>query len=391
MKRVRFHSRWHFVPGHKQLMAPTKSILITTPPLRPRSNKPLAMNTEELLNILTYYHLQEFSSGRELLQALREDEYARRLIAPAGGIKHSTFFDTVNERGVEQLFYVFTELQKKAASILPGQHEGLGDLVVIDGSLIDSVLSMHWADYRTNSRKAKLHLGFNLNHGIPSKLFLTEGKEAERPFVSQLVEPGQTAVLDRGYQAHHLFDQWQHDGRHFVCRIKETTRQEVLAEYSLGTNSPVFFDAKVMLGTPGVNQTQEPVRLVGYTVDDTAYWIATDRFDLTAEQVALVYKLRWNIEKFFAWWKRHLNVYHLFARSKNGLMIQVLAGLITYLLLAIYCHEEHSESVSIVRVRQLRNRINNEAMLLMAANPTESRQRLNKKFRRKMKKSYASP
>ena len=49
-------------------------------------------------------HLQEFSSGRELLQALQQDAYAKHLIAPAGGIKHSTFFDTVNERGVEQLF-----------------------------------------------------------------------------------------------------------------------------------------------------------------------------------------------------------------------------------------------------------------------------------------------
>ena len=117
----------------------------------------------------------------------------------------------------------------------------------------------------------------------------------------------------------------------------------------------MVFDAKVVLGTPGVNQTATPVRLVGYSVAEKNYWIATDRFDLTAEQVALVYKLRWNIEKFFGWWKRHLKVYHLFARSKNGLMVQILSGLITYLILAIYCHEEHGESVSIVRVRQLRN------------------------------------
>ena len=34
-------------------------------------------------------------------------------------------------------------------------------------------------------------------------------------------------------------------------------------------------------------------------------------------------------------------------------MIQMLAGLITYLLLAIHCHKEHGESVSIKRVRQL--------------------------------------
>lgn len=101
------------------------------------------MNTEELLNILTYYHLQECSSERELVQALKEDEYARNLIAPAGGLKCSTFFDTINDRGVEQLLYVFTELQKQARSVLPTQHANLDDLVAIDGSLIDSVLSMH--------------------------------------------------------------------------------------------------------------------------------------------------------------------------------------------------------------------------------------------------------
>jgi len=194
---------------------------------------------------------------------------------------------------------------------------------------------MHWAEYRTNSRKAKLHLGFNLNRGIPGTLVLTEGKKAERPLVSQLVEPGQTAVLDRGDQAHHLFDQWQSEGRHFVCRIKGATRKKVIEAYPLVAIPHVFFDAQVVLGTSGVNQTEKPVRLVGYTVADKKYWIATDRFDLNAEQVVLVYKLRWNIEKFFGWWKQHLNVYHLFARSKNGLMVQILSGLITYLLLAI--------------------------------------------------------
>lgn len=41
-------------------------------------------------------------------------------------------------------------------------------------------------------------------------------------------------------------------------------------------------------------------------------------------------------------------------------MVQILAGLITYLLLAIYCHEQHNERVSIKRVRELRNKILNE-------------------------------
>ena len=200
MNRVKFYSYWQMVPEQKRLMVPLMNILPKTPPLRSRCNKPLAMNTEELLNILTYYHLQECSSGRELVQALQEDEYARNLIAPAGGLQRSTFFDTVNDRGVEQLLYVFTELQKQAGAVLPTQHANLGNLVAIDGSFIDSVLSMHWAEYRSNSNKAKLHLGFDLNHGMPRKLFLTEGKGAERPFVSSIIDPGQTAVLDRGYR-----------------------------------------------------------------------------------------------------------------------------------------------------------------------------------------------
>ena len=154
--------------------------------------------------------------------------------------------------------------------------------------------------------------------------------------------------------------------------------------------SPVFFDAKVLLGTPGVSQTNKPVRLVGYQVEEVTYWIATDRFDLTAEQVAYVYKLRWNIETFFGWWKRHLHVYHLFARSKNGLMVQILSGLITYLLLAIYCQEEHGEPVSIVRVRQLRNRIRNEALLLMAESQARPRLRVVKKLHKRIGKPYAS-
>jgi hypothetical protein len=78
-----------------------------------------------------------------------------------------------------------TNFKKNAAVDLPAQHTELGELIAIDGSLIDSVLSMHWAEYRTNVKKAKLHLGFNLNNGILRKLFLTEGTGAEKTFCRQ--------------------------------------------------------------------------------------------------------------------------------------------------------------------------------------------------------------
>jgi hypothetical protein len=330
------------------------------PPLVSRGNRHLKMTFDDQLKALVYFHLEEHTSAQHLLQVLEEDDFARNHIAPEKGIKKSSFAEAINNRGLEQLSHIYRNLQTQAIEELPKEHDDLGDLISIDGSLIDACLSMQWADYRKGVKKAKVHLGFDINHGIPRKVFLTHGKGPERPFVSMILSPGQTGVLDRGYQAHDLFDLWQQEGKHFLCRIKGKTKKKCIERKEINPDSNILYDAIVLLGTPGTNQTKKPVRLVGYIVDGTKYWVATDRFDLTAEKIAFIYKLRWDVEKFFAWWKRHLKVYHLIARSEYGLMVQILAGLITYLLLAIYCREQYNEKVSIKRVRALRNKIQNE-------------------------------
>jgi hypothetical protein len=330
------------------------------PPLVSRGNRPLKMTFDNQLKALIFFHLEEHTSVQHLLQVLEEDDFARNNIAPEEGIKKSSFAEAINTRGLEQLSYIYQNLQTQAIEGLPKEHTELGDLISIDGSLIDACLSMQWADYRKGAKKAKVHLGFDINHGIPRKVFLTDGKGPERPFVSMILSPGQTGVLDRGYQAHDLFDLWQEEKKHFVCRIKAKTKKKCIERKEVNPDSNIFYDAIVLLGTPGINQTKKAVRLVGYIVDGTKYWVATDRFDLTAEQIAFIYKLRWDVEKFFAWWKHHLKVYHLIARSEYGLMVQILAGLITYLLLAIYCREQYNEKVSIKRVRELRINIQNE-------------------------------
>lgn len=330
------------------------------PQLTSRGNRPLQMTFDDQLKTLIFFHLQEHTSAQHLLQVLEEDDFARNNIAPEEGIKKSSFAEAINTRGLEQLSHIYQNLQSQAIEVLPKEHDELGDLISIDGSLIDACLSMQWADYRKGAKKAKVHLGFDINHGIPRKVFLTDGKGPERPFVSMILSPDQTGVLDRGYQAHDLFDLWQKQGKHFLCRIKGKTKKKCIERKDINPESNIFYDAIVLLGTPGINQTKKPVRVVGYIVEGTKYWIATDRFDLTAEQIAFIYKLRWDVEKFFSWWKRHLKVYHLIARSEYGLMVQILAGLITYLLLAIYCREQHEEKVSIKRVRELRIKIQNE-------------------------------
>jgi len=344
------------------IFSPALDIMPQLPKLEARGNRPLKMTFEDQLRVLVYFHLQEHKSGRHLLQELEENDFVRAVIAPEAGIKKSSFSEAINTRGLEQLIILFEKLQNLAAKRIPKRNNHLGDIVAIDGSVIEAVPSMHWADYSQTQKKAKVHLGFDINRGFPKKLCLTDCKVDERPFASQLLEKGQTGVMDRNYQKYSMFDRWQEEGKHFVCRIRVDARKTILKSNEIKPESVVFYDAIVLLGTPKVNQTKNEVRVVAYRVKNIKYWIATDRIDLSAEDVAKIYKLRWDIETFFAWWKRHLKVYPIIARSKYGLMVQLLAGLITYILLAIYCHEQYNEKVNIKRVRELRIKIQNEVI-----------------------------
>lgn len=141
-------------PSFHKLYSPVDGAMIGMTPLEARGHRPLKMTFEDQLKALIFFHLEEHTSGQHLLQVLEEDDFARDIIAPEEGIKKSSFAEAINSRGLEQLAYIYQNLQSQAVGVLPKEHPELGDLIGIDGSLIDACLSMHWADYRNGSKKA---------------------------------------------------------------------------------------------------------------------------------------------------------------------------------------------------------------------------------------------
>ena len=71
------------------------------PELKSEGNKPLTLTFDEQLDVLIYFHLQAFESGRHLIQALEEDELAKELVGPKNGLKRSTFFEAINSKGLD--------------------------------------------------------------------------------------------------------------------------------------------------------------------------------------------------------------------------------------------------------------------------------------------------
>lgn len=133
-------------PSFQKLVDPLRKILKGITTLASGGNRPLKMTFEDQLNTLIYFHLEDHISGRHLIQVIKEDDFAQEEIVPIGGIEKSSFFEAVNSRGLEQLMQVFETLEKEARGILPKEHACLGDLVYVDGSLINATLSMVWAD-----------------------------------------------------------------------------------------------------------------------------------------------------------------------------------------------------------------------------------------------------
>ena len=283
-------------------------------PLESGSNKPITYTFAHQLRGLVYYHIEESTSAAGLLCSAKHDAFVNQLLVPQSGLGKSTFYEANATRGSLQMTQLLDRLYKKASRCADISYAQLGQLVAIDGSLIAACLSMTWAYYRKKVRKAKMHLGFDLNQNIPRKMALTDGKGAERPFVTQLLNGGETGVLDRGYQDHGRFDDWIGEGKHFVARLKNNTQYDILESRSFQKKRSVLFFAKVVLGNDNPKMVH-PVFLVKFKSRNKTYLIASDREDITAEQIAFIFSLRWQIETFFSWWKRHLDVYHIISRN----------------------------------------------------------------------------
>ena len=62
------------------------------------------------------------------------------------------------------------------------------------------------------------------------------------------------------------------------------------------------------------------------------YEFITDEFRLSASNVALIYKRRWDIELFFKWIKQHLKIKTFLGTSENAVKTQIWIAMIYYLL-----------------------------------------------------------
>mgnify|MGYP003791986573 FL=1 len=60
----------------------------------------------------------------------------------------------------------------------------------------------------------------------------------------------------------------------------------------------------------------------------------TNNTDLKAEEIAFLYKKRWEVELFFKWMKQHLKIKTFWGTTMNAVKIQIYCAIIAYCLVA---------------------------------------------------------
>lgn len=287
--------------------------------------------------------LQRASQLKKVQQKLRVPRVALGTLAEANRV-----FDA---RLLEGLIAQLSE------RLQPLPHDQrLGDLgailTLVDGTLLSALPKMAWALWTVPEHRAlKAHVHYELLSGVPVKAILTSGRANERQVLGQQLEPGRLYVLDRGYAGYQLLREITAAGSSFVCRLQDRAKLVVYEERTLlpRPSKPVW-SATCWWRLAGrewcaVRIRCRPYRKVsgrktkydrsGPSQGETLL-VVTDRVDLPAEVIALIYQRRWQIEVFFRFFKHVLGCRHLLSHHQNGIELEIYVAIIACLLIALW-------------------------------------------------------
>ncbi len=295
------------------------------------------LTTKRHFVALLYGQLSGSTSLREIVTGMASHQ-TRLYHVGAAPVKRSTMSDANSERP----WQVFSEL---FADMLPQAHRGLRRATADAVRLIDSTsvrlssLSEGWATFSTDVFGAKAHIVYDPNADRPVYFAVTPAIVSDITAAKAIpIEPGATYVYDLGYYDYGWWAGLDDAGCRFVTRLKKNTPFSVVTENRVAKNSNILHDRighlPARLANSRKNPLQVPVREITVIIETGKQLrIVTNDLDAPAEEIADLYKQRWQIELFFRWVKQTLRIKHFIGVSENAVRIQIAVAMITFLIL----------------------------------------------------------
>jgi hypothetical protein len=247
----------------------------------------------------------------------------RSNLAKANENRNSKIFE-------EFAYYLIDIARRKRAN---DDFEIKGKVYAFDSSTIDLCLSIFWwAKFRKNKAGIKLHTLYDAVTQILVFIHITAATVNDVNAMDVIpYETGAYYIFDRGYVDYSRLYKINLLLAYFVVRAKSNLKFKRIYSNKVDRTTNVICDQiGVFTGFYASNEYPTKIRRVKYfdQEDKRTFVFLTNNMELSAFEIALLYKNRWKVELFFKWIKQHLKVKSFWGCTENAVRIQIYCAII---------------------------------------------------------------
>jgi hypothetical protein len=214
------------------------------------------------------------------------------------------------------------------------------EVFALDSTTISlSIKLFSWAQGKYSRGAIKVHTLLDLRASIPTFIFITDGKYHDSNILEVIVPlPDAIYLMDKAYIDFISLYNMHKAGAFFITRAKVTLDYTVIEfNYNIDEETGLRSDKAIKLkGYKSKQLYPEALRLVEYydKEKDIMLIFLTNNFEVSALEIAHLYRNRWQIEVFFKWIKQNLTIKKLWGHTENAVNIHVWVAICTYLIVA---------------------------------------------------------
>lgn len=262
----------------------------------------------------------------------------RSTLSDANKRRTSDVFAGIYNDLLKQYHYVFSDSRIK--QVIKKQIEIFDSTTI---SLFQDILKCVGRTPANGKRKGgiKMHTVINVDEMVPKMIWFTSATTNDHYLLDKLKFDANTIyVFDKGYNDYVAFKRFCDNETGFVTRIKDNAVYSIEEELYIDKciHSGVLEDQIIEITVEEEGKSSK-LKLRKVTFYDRVlkrkFEFLTNLFEMRADLIAAIYKLRWQIELLFKQLKQNFPLKYFLGDNQNAIKTQIYCALIVNLLLTV--------------------------------------------------------